>query len=996
MSSFEEALRTNRRVRHYRFGYLGVSAIALLAGLPSAAYAQDAPAEGDAAEIVVTGIKYSIEESLNLKRNLLSIVEAVSAEDIGKLPDVSIAESIARLPGLTTQRVGGRAQTISIRGLSPDFSTTLLNGRAQASSGDNRGVEFDQYPSELLSGVVVYKTPDANISGFGLSGTVDLRTVRPLDFGRRAIAVNIRGEKTSGKQLNDDVRNYGGRVSASYIDQNKSGTFGFAIGFAHLDAPSQNKHYKAYNYETFSGSFTGHGRTVPTDIKTFISPDSADNANFLSGHEIFATSRLNKRDAGIAIIEWKPSPSVHTTLDVYYSEFKQRETTRGEQGFDNPFFNFFGPGDAIGTPDQLFTNVTTTTIGGTLVADTFSVSNLSQIIRNDYNTRDDKLFSAGLNNEFDVTDRLKFIADLSYSQNKRDESITETYAGAFSGATPTRNSSNYISDGVSAGRAFGTLNFDLNGLGGFPSIGGGLNYADASRISLGDRDPWGGWGHDGQTKKPHVKENVYVLDLGLEYDADGFFDSFDLGVNFTKREKSKRVDEFDLFLKNNRAQVLVDPSLLVKPTSLGFAGFGNVLSVNVPGAIDRYYDQRVFINDDTFDKAWTVDEEVLTLRGKATIDTNLLGLGLRGNVGVQVVSVRQQSTGSAINRTLSPRVVTPVTDGANYTDVLPSLNLIYDLGGGHQLRLGAAKVVARPRIDDMRASFLPSFNVNVCSGSQPCVPGQTVNPFTGTGGNSKLEPFRAKALDLSYTWYISKASYISIAGFYKDLDNYIFTDRRTFDFAGLPIPPAALAPGRIPPGVIVSTIGQINQPANGKGGSIKGLEFSGALEFGNITSLLDGFGVLGSYTTIESNLRPLALNAAGNNQNAIQATRIPGLSGSSYSITGYFEKYGFQLRGSYRYRSKFKGEVTQLFAVRGATEILADKDVSAQVGYTFQEGSSLEGLGVLLQVNNLTDSRYATRLGTDGGGKRTADGGTFLQDYEKYGRQFLFGFNYRF
>ena len=122
------------------------------------------------------------------------MVEAVSAEEIGKLPDVSIAESIARLPGITAQRVGGRAEIISIRGFSPDFTTVLLNGRQQASSGFNRAVEFDQYPSELMGSVVVYKTPDASIAGMGLAGTVDLRTIRPLEYGKRAIALNLRGQ----------------------------------------------------------------------------------------------------------------------------------------------------------------------------------------------------------------------------------------------------------------------------------------------------------------------------------------------------------------------------------------------------------------------------------------------------------------------------------------------------------------------------------------------------------------------------------------------------------------------------------------------------------------------------------------------------------------------------------------------------------------------------------------------------------------------------------
>ena len=167
-----------------------------LGGLTTAAYAQDdaaaAPAE-DSTTIVVTGIRKGLQDSLTIKKKNTSIVEAVSAEDIGKLPDASIAESLARLPGLAAQRVGGRSQTISIRGLSGDFSTTLLNGRMQVSSGDNRAAEFDQYPSEMVSSAIVYKTPDAGITGQGLSGTVVLNTVRPLDYNKRVLSINLRG-----------------------------------------------------------------------------------------------------------------------------------------------------------------------------------------------------------------------------------------------------------------------------------------------------------------------------------------------------------------------------------------------------------------------------------------------------------------------------------------------------------------------------------------------------------------------------------------------------------------------------------------------------------------------------------------------------------------------------------------------------------------------------------------------------------------------------------
>jgi iron complex outermembrane receptor protein len=145
----------------------------------------------------------------------------------------------------------------------------------------------------------------------------------------------------------------------------------------------------------------------------------------------------------------------------------------------------------------------------------------------------------------------------------------------------------------------------------------------------------------------------------------------------------------------------------------------------------------------------------------------------------------------------------------------------------------------------------------------------------------------------------------------------------------------------------------------------------------------------GSLSLTKSNLNPTT------STDPKQEVRIPGLSGTVYNVTGYYERGGFQARISQRYRSAFKGEVVQLFATRGFTEILADKQVDAQIGYTFNDGP-LANLGVLLQVNNLTDSPYRTRVGLDGGGAKTQNGGSLPETYEKYGRQFLFGVNYRF
>ena len=916
-------------------------------------------------DIVVTGIRRGIQSSVATKRRQQGIVEAVSAEDIGKLPDISIAESIARLPGLAAQRVGGRSQYISIRGLAPDFTTTLLNGRQQASSGDNRAVEFDQYPSELLSSVIVYKTPDANISGFGLSGTADLRTVRPLDFKDRTIAVNLRGEINTGGKLNDDVSNKGWRASASYIDK-ITPELGIAVGLAYLDSPSQTRHTSVYNYEQFCPG----GEDWCISLRDQLHPDSADLAFFPTGQEVFAKSKVNKRLAGIGILEWQPSDRVHTILDLYYSRFKQRETMRGAQWFANAWVD-----------NANLTATETVEHDGALVAVQGSGTQITPQLRNDYNTRDDWLFAAGLNNEFKINEELKFITDLSYSRNRRVEHVMETYSG-YRNSFARPNDDNSIPN-----RVFDTIAWDVSGNingDGFPQFDEGLNYADATHVTLGDNAPWTGWGHDGLRKSPHVKEQIYTGDGGLRYEpVDSPLEAIDIGLNYTRRDKQKRVDELDMFLKNDRLQTLIDDEFLVDPTSLDFAGFGDVIAIDLPNAMNHYYDFVELKNSDHFDKAWEINEDVLTLRARAQFAFG----DLHGNVGVQGVYQKQNSSGQRIDISNTPLKIEDVSQGKSYWDFLPSLNAYYDFGGGHRLRFAAAKVMARPRMDELRANLTPSFS-NPCLSGTPCIPGQEIHPWSASGGNPKLEPWRAKALDLSYEWYIGPASYIAIAGFYKKLDSYIFTQRLPFDFGALPLPTAAAG---IPDGVIIDPIGTIDQPANGQGGSIKGIELSGALELGRITKFLDGFGVTGSLSKTKSNLKS---KNPGDDPNAPAAARIPGLSGTVYNVTGYYEKSGFQARLSYRYRSAFKGEVVQLFQVRGVTEILADKQVDAQVGYTFPEGSRFKDLGILLQVYNLTDSPYRTRIGFDNGGP--VAGATFIEQYEKYGRQVLLGANYKF
>ncbi len=302
------------------------AALPAVATVPLLSHAQEAPQElGD---VVVTGIRVGIQNAIDTKRESMSIVEAISAEDIGKLPDTSIAESISRLPGLTSQRAEGRASAISLRGTDPGFTTTLLNGREQVSTGDNRSVEFDQYPSELMSSVLVYKTPDAQLAAQGLAGTIDLRTIRPLAYGQPAVALNLRAEQNSNDDLGADSDDQGYRASFSFIDQFMDGRVGIAFGYAHLDSPLATRGFGTY--EPWNPSGGGGAIDCPGGTAGGCSnnPGVAPGQFATNGMKVRADMGSTERDGVMATLEFQPSDAYHGIIDIYYSTMDQTNDAR--------------------------------------------------------------------------------------------------------------------------------------------------------------------------------------------------------------------------------------------------------------------------------------------------------------------------------------------------------------------------------------------------------------------------------------------------------------------------------------------------------------------------------------------------------------------------------------------------------------------------------------------------------------------------------------------
>src|SRR3989344_5842197 len=191
----------------------------------------------------------SLENSIAAKRESNFIVDIVTADDIAGLPDVSTAESLARLPGVTSQRTGGQASAINIRGLSQDLVSATLNGREQVATSGNRVIEFDQYPSELINQAAVYKTPLASHIEGGIAGKVELKTVRPLDNADAFKAtVNLRGLYNDRASESPDVSSYGYRVSGSVQAKLLDDTLGIALGYARLYQPNVATRFVQFDF----------------------------------------------------------------------------------------------------------------------------------------------------------------------------------------------------------------------------------------------------------------------------------------------------------------------------------------------------------------------------------------------------------------------------------------------------------------------------------------------------------------------------------------------------------------------------------------------------------------------------------------------------------------------------------------------------------------------------------------------------------------------------
>ena len=934
---------------HFAQRLLATSALLALSASPALAQVDD-NIEGDLAatpvvepgevvdpigpvdEIVVTGIRASIAQSLELKRNAGSIVEAISAEDIGNLPDLSIADSLARLPGVTAQRVRGRAQGISIRGLGPDFSLALLNGREIVSAGNNRGIEFDQFPSELINQGIVYKSPTARLSATGIAGTVDLRTVNPLSFTEDQVNVSANYVINDNGQLNPDFADDGYRLFGSYIAVNDDQTAGFSLAVTTQSNPTQfvSRELKSSQFQTGDVG----GVRAATD-------------NPRSG----VVSRDFERTSVAGTLQFEPTDRFRASADILYSEYSDTGIFRG---VETPLASWSGNSVTDVQGPQ----------GGFATQATYPLTPV--ILRTDTESNEVDTSAIGINLQYDLTENFRIEGDFATSSLDRNDIDYESYAGTGRGIVGSGNT-----DLLSSLTYFTPENGEYS-----VADSRNIDYTDPGTVLL--TDP-GGWGQVGFVREPIVEDDLDQIRLEAAYSPSfDFVDEIAVGGIFTDREKI--FDDNPRFLRPGLGFVdssqAIPASTIVGSTDTGSLGLDIIA-----------YDPSSFLSDGTYVQEatggnfFTVEEQVDTYYAIADLGGDLGSIPFSGNIGIQYVDTTQGSD-AVFNIGGNS---TEVTLGDSYDYWLPSVNLNFEVMDDTSLRLGFAKTATRPLFNDLGGGFGFGFDNTVCvdnDGDQ--VPDELLTPinppqfvcFSGGGGNPFLRPYRSDSYDISLERYFGASSGIVLAGFYKDLSDYVQGDTDFIDGTDLIQLFGAGSFLAANPSVSLT---RINGPVNTEDGEIYGVEATVrlALEDFMDAGFLDGFGFNGSYGYTDAEV------VREFDDGTTTDVQIPGYSEEVATGEIYYENFGFRARVNANYRSAYQANVFLFDGTAFGARALGRTVIDAQVGYEFQEGP-LNGVSFNVEAYNLTDEPFRTEEDFNG------NGDFFVSRREDYGRQFNF------
>jgi iron complex outermembrane recepter protein len=986
---------------------LVISSLAV-AGISPALLAQEqTKPEIEVEEVMVTGYARSIQNSLDTKRNADTVVQAISAADLGGLPDVSIADALGRVPGITVTRSGGQAGTIQVRGMGEGFVFSTLNGREQVSPNGTRAMEFSQFPSELIQSVEVYMSPKASLIEGGVAGTVELKTANPLEMTEdQKFVVGVRGSFNDQASDIYGAEPYGRRLSLSFQKKLLDDTLGIALGYANLVQPRAAARFEHYNYETAPFDLMSEDGLNTQVVDENFTPqpvaERPSSVQISNGFELLQTGGEETRDGYVAAVQFEPNENLTIKSDLFYSEFTSDSYSRG--------FRIQPLRSADVSSVVLWNNQAV--VGGEFkMADDNADAFDFHVVSNDV-TQTNELLSGGLNVQW-KQDAWTIAGDLSRSDAsgvQADGVVRAHLYRAKEDPVPGRDpyerdpdqSMAYLLDGIN-----------------LPTVSLSRDYAayDANGVSNLRLSRY--------ERYPRINDDLIDaarLDLKYEFD-DLFISSVEAGVRASERNHTDRRQVFvygdganNTIRSDWSLPITVDTSDVVNwkgdfsrfPSFLAIDGDEIIRSAHnvglvlgpVPAATIENPDPQAVPRpiepaarwgegrDWSMKQSSNIDENITSYYLQANLSTSLLGRDLTGNIGVRHVETDQSSIALVNVNGDVERGATEICDelgdcrsnfayqklGAKYSDTLPSLNLNFSLTDEDQLRLALARVLSRPPINRLAA---PDSEGTITTGSD------NVPRFNyGSNTSPYLTPFIADQIDLSYEHYMEETNgAFVIAGYHRDIKSFIQdVTFEQFDFraAGFDIPDSAeVLVGGVPTEVEVENGTYSTSINNQEGGFIRGIEVSYTQTFNFLPDVWSGLGVSTSYSWTDSEISVVNPVEAGITADA--ALPFPGLVENSANFTVFYSYGGFETRLSTTFQDSFVGETRNinLQPIIYAPETLLDY----QAAYKFDNG-----LDLVFSISNLTNEPNRSYMFDE----------ELTRTLQWFGRTYYMGANYSF
>ena len=896
------------------------------AAAPGVAFAQAVPPDDDADivedalqddnTIVVTGeISRTIENSLETKRELDVIGDAIVGEDIGDLPDLSVAETLERIVGVTSDRFKGGASELSVRGLGAFLGSSVLNGREISSGSDGRDVNYGQFPSELINGAIVYKTQQASFIEGGVSGIIELQTLRPVDYGKQRLQVQ---GLVGYSPYQDRVIGSGGlssRLTASYIDQFAlgDGEFGIAIGGQIRRDNAPEDIYTTSSTFRPCNTIEGQGQSNNCDFEF----DTDGNATGAAGDRFYLVSNQYiyraqatdaDRDAVMGAIQWQPSPSLDINIDAQYS-YRDDIEERANLVI------------ADGRRDIVPLEVTDT---GALLYWSGETRLENQTV---WRQRTEEYLGLGSNIAW-TNGRFVLTADAGYSETKRrqdekDMRIRTNRRVFYELDQRGLDIPNLILTDVSAVESNTGLAFDLDN----HDI-----YDEGARA---------------RRRLENVDDSILAFRLDGLYEMDGFFNAFQAGARYGKRERfhDDGIDQ-DVDLVNGydspeaiaarRGNFLVRDLYAGSDSPMRGLTFAAWNAIPLFAALTGSDDAGLPTGSTLSPQDTDVTEETWAGYVQANFDTTLGAMPARGNIGVRAIRTEITSVGISSALETAPGsepgtiVVTPVgdpivnTETNKFWNILPSANLILELNPDVLLRLAAYRAIARPDQEAMSAAL--SFSDDDVD---------SVGRAVSASGNPFLEPLESWNADVSLEWYASKTSSLAVAAYYKSLQTGFRTDVTGLDL---------IVDGQSTPLTISRTVNSDDKS------DLYGFEVTAQHKFDF------GLGFIASYNFAESNFEfpdpttvPIRIGNTVSEvplANYVQPANIPGYSKHSLNGTVFFETGPFSARLAYKWRSDyfkpFRSDANRYTEDQGFLDFSASIDL-------------MEGVQLRLQALNILD-----------------------------------------